>query len=152
MRTFGLCYLLPIHQTSFPICPSDGHCSMLHVPGHFVSFFSFEIGVRNTKKIRLRKFRKFTASPLSRFRDIKEVWYKDWKMSLHKPGQVRACFWWITEILDHSTQDLFSEWSFLCGFFQRRKFCHINFVHILDFFSVKFGITVELLELKSRFQ
>ena len=109
-------------------------------------------GAKIPQKMQLQKFRKFTASPLSCFGDIKEVWYKDWKMSLHKPGQVRACFWWITEIPDHSTQDFFSRWSFVCGFFQTCKFCHINFVHILDFFSVKFGITVELLELKSRFQ
>ena len=98
----------------------------------------WKCGTKITQKMRLRKLRKFTVSSISRFGDIKEVWYKDWKMSLHKPGQVRACFCWITEILDHSTQDFFSRWSFLCGFFQRRKFCHINFVHILDFFSVKF--------------
>ena len=86
----------------------------------------------------LRKFRKFSVSSIFRFGDVKEVWYKDWKMSLYKPGQVRACFWWITEILYHSAQDFLSRLSFLCGFFQRQTFCQVNFVHILEFFSVKF--------------
>ena len=74
-------------------------------------------------------FHQFPDLVISRKCDI-----KDWKMSLYKPGQVRACFCWIKEIPGHSTQDFFSRWSFLCGYFQKRKFCHINFVHILDFF------------------
>ena len=80
------------------------HCSVLHVPSHFVSFFAFGNGVpKGLKKAAnlfmndLRKFRKFIISSISRFGNIKEVWYKDWKMSLYKPGQVRACFCWIIE-------------------------------------------------------
>ena len=45
----------------------------------------------------LRKFRKLTLSLISHLGDSKEVWYKDWKMGLHKLGEVRACFCWITE-------------------------------------------------------
>ena len=36
----------------------------------------------------LRKFQKLTFPLISHFDDIKEVWYKDWKMGLYKPGQV----------------------------------------------------------------
>ena len=45
----------------------------------------------------IRKFWKFTVSSISRFDNNKEVWNKDWKMSLYKPGQVRTCFCWIIE-------------------------------------------------------
>ena len=126
-------------------CTSDGHCSMLHVPCHFVSFFPFENRVpkyrKKTRQIYLWTtckslenllFHQFSVLVISR------KWYKDWKMSLYKHGQARACFCWITEIPDQSTRVFFSRWSFLCGFFQRCKFCHINFVHILHFFSMKF--------------
>ena len=80
------------------------HCSMLHVPCHFVSFFPFGNAVRKCRKNAtnlfmndLWKFRKFTISSISCFGNIKKVWLKDWKMSLYKPGQVRACFYWIIE-------------------------------------------------------
>ena len=146
--------LLPRRKTSYLFWLSLSSCSYINFPNAMSKWrplqhvsctlslrFVFTVwkwGAKIPQKIRLWKFRKFAVSSLSRFGDIKEVWYKDWKMNLRKPGQVRACFCWITEIPDHSTQDFFSRWSFLCGYFQRRKFCHINFVYILDFFSVKF--------------
>ena len=53
-------------------------------------------------------------------------WYKDWKMSLYKPGQVRACFFWITE-KSHIIlfKILFCTDSFCLDFLHRRKFCRI---------------------------
>ena len=44
-----------------------------------------------------RKSRTFTASSISRFGCIKEMRYKDWKMSLYKPRKVRVGFCWTTE-------------------------------------------------------
>ena len=77
---------------------------MLHVPCHLVSLFSFGNGVPKCRKNvanlfmnNLWKFRKFIILSISCFGNIKGVWYKDWKMSLYKPQQVRACFCWITE-------------------------------------------------------
>ena len=112
---------------------TDGHCSMLHVPCHFVSFFPFENGVpkcpKNVANLfvnNLRKFRKFTVSSISHLGDIKEVSYKDWKMSLYKPGQVRACFCWITEKSQIIQLKIsFHHDNFRVDFFQRHKFCHI---------------------------
>ena len=73
------------------------------------------------------------------FGDIKEVWRKDWKMSLYKPGQVRACFCWIKEKFQMIHVKIsFHDDHFFVDIFQRRKFCHLNFVYILDFFSFKF--------------
>ena len=98
---------------------SDGHCSILHVPFHFVSFFPFENGMpvchkkaANLFLKNLRKFWKFTISSISCFRNIKEVWYKDWKMSLYKPQKSPDMLLVNNReiIPDYSTEDFFSRW------------------------------------------
>ena len=108
-------------------------CSMLYAPCHFVSFFPFENRVPKCPKTvahlfvnNLQKFRKFTVSSISRLGDIKDVSYKDWKMSLYKPFRFRACFYWITgksQIIQLKIS--FHHDNFRVDFFQRRKFCHI---------------------------
>ena len=112
---------------------TDGHCSMLQAPCHFISFFLFENRVPKCPKNvahlfvnNLRKFWKFTVSSISHLGDIKEVSYKDWKMSLYKPGQVRACFCWITEKSQIIQLKIsFHHDNFCVDVFQRCKFCHI---------------------------
>ena len=82
----------------------------------------------------LQKFRKFTVSSISRFGDIKEVWYKAGKMSLYKPGQVKVCFSWITEKSQITELKItFHDDNFRVDFFQRHKFV----IFSVDFFSVK---------------
>ena len=81
---FDYHYLLVAASTSPMQCASDDHCSMLHVPCHFASFFPFENGLPKYHKKRgkficeqfvnnLRKFQKFTVTSILHFGDIKEV-------------------------------------------------------------------------------
>ena len=126
-------YLEVQHLIHFDYHYLVGHCSMLHVPCHFISFFLFEnrvpkcpINAAHLFVNNFQKFLKFTVSSICHFRDIKEVSYKDWKMSLYKPGQVRACFCWITEKSQITQLKISSHYdNFHVDFFQRRKFCHI---------------------------
>ena len=123
-------------------CTSDGHCSMLYVLCDFVSFFPFENGIPKSHKKpanlflnNLRKFWKFTVLSISRFGSIKEVWYKDRKMSLYKPGQVRACFFWIMKKSNiNQTKICFCDDNFRVNFF---KYTDI-FIFNVDFFSVNY--------------
>ena len=66
------------------------------------------------------------GAKISRFGDIKEVWYKDRKMNIYKSGQVRACFCWITEKFQIIQLTIsFYDNNFRVDFFQRRKFFHV---------------------------
>ena len=65
MKLFTIVHTIYIN---FPQCTSDSHCSMLHFPCHFVSFFLFENAVtkyhKNAANLfgnNLRKFQKFTV-------------------------------------------------------------------------------------------
>ena len=109
--------LLPRSTTSYSFWLSLSSCSYINFanvqvtviaacfmcPATSFRFSRLKIGCQNAQKCanflvkNLEKFRKFTVSSISHLGDIKEVSYKDWKMSLYKPGQVRACFCWITE-------------------------------------------------------
>ena len=67
-------YLLAITSTSLMQCTSDGHCSMLHVPFHFVLFFLFENRVPKCYKKAanlflnsLQKFWRFTVLSISKW-------------------------------------------------------------------------------------
>ena len=123
----------------------DGHCIILPVPYHFVSFFPFEYGVPKPPK-KCCKFICEQLAEVSKIYCFKEVWYKDWTMSLYKPRQVRACFYWIIEKSQIIQLKIsFQDDNFRVDYFQRSKFCHIW----LDYFLREF---LELLELKSRFQ
>ena len=145
---------------------------MLHVPCYFVSFLPFENTVPKCQKNvahlfvnNWRKFQKFTVSSISHFADIKEVsynfsswWYqevsyKDWKMSLYKPGQVRACFCWIPEksqiiqlkISFH--HDFFSTFLFVWTFFKDANFVifSVDFlVWSLNIFHQIIGIKIQI--------
>ena len=107
---------------------TDSHCSMRHVPCHFVSFFPFE-----NRVLKCQKCGTFICEQLAKVSKIYcfinfPSWlsYKDWKMSLYKPGQVRACFCWITEKSQIIQLKIsFHHDNFRVDFFQRRKFCHI---------------------------
>ena len=94
---------------------------MLQVPCHFISFC--QNATKNAENLfvnNLQKFQKFTVSSISCFGDIKEVWYEDWNMSLHKPRQIRACFCWITE--KFNSRFLFMMIIFLWIFFKDASF------------------------------
>ena len=85
----------------------------------------------------LRTFRKFTVSSISHLDlgDIKEVWHKDWKMSLYIPGQVRAGFCWITKkskIIQ--LKIFFTRIIFVWTFFKDANFV----IFSADFLIVKF--------------
>ena len=83
---------------------SDGHCSILHVPFHFVSFFPFENGMQYATKERQiyfwrtcesfehLLFHQFPVFVISRKCDIRiEKWAY---INLRK---VRTCFCWTVE-------------------------------------------------------
>ena len=138
--------LLPRSTTSYSFWLSLSSCSYINFanvqvtviaacfmcPATSFRFSRLKIGCQNAQKCanflvkNLEKFRKFTVSSISHLGDIKEVSYKDWKMSLYKPGQVRACFCWITEKSQIIQLKIsFHHDNFRVDFFQRHKFCHI---------------------------
>ena len=136
------------------------HSSMLHVPCYFVSFFPFGNGVLKYQKnatnlfmSNLGKFQKFIISSISRFGKIKEVWYKDWKISLYKPGQVRACFRWIIEkskIIQFKIS--FHNNNFCVDFFSKMQILSylvkIFLVWIIGITRIKIQISIVCLEKK----
>ena len=104
------------------------HASLaLHVP-HFVSFSRLKLGCKNATKNRHIYLRTTCESLIRLFTNLIKLTNllihqflilvisrkchiaKDWKISLYKPGQIRACFCLMTEIADHSAQDFFSLW------------------------------------------
>ena len=140
-------YLLVASQIATLTSPMYKWRPLLHAscmcPVTSFRFSRLKMGCQNATKHaenlfvnNLQKFRKFIVSSISHLGDIKEVWYKDWKMSLYKPGQVRACFCWITE----KSQIIQIEISFVNDNFCVDFFKDANFVmFIVDFFCVKFG-------------
>ena len=145
---------------------------MLHVPCYFVSFLQFEnrvpkcqkivahLFVNNLTKVSKIQFHQFPillksrkCHIISHLGDIKEVSYKDWKMSLYKPGQVRACFCWIPEksqiiqlkISFH--HDFFSTFLFVWTFFKDANFVifSVDFlVWSLNIFHRIIGIKIQI--------
>ena len=99
--------------TSFSFSLSLSSCSYINFPSAMYKWqppqhascalslcfvFPFENGVPKCHKKtanlfinNLQEFWKFTVSSISHFGNIKEVWYKDWQISLYKPGQVTSC-------------------------------------------------------------
>ena len=107
--------------------------SMLYVPCRYILFyfFYFKMGCQNAIKTRkkiickqLRKVLKIYFSSFSHVGGFKEVWYKGWKVSLYKSGQIRVCFCWITEKSQIIQLNIsFHYHNFCVDFFQRRWFC-----------------------------
>ena len=136
--------LLPGRTTSYSFWLLLSSCSYINFPNVQVTaiaacfmclvtsfhFSRLNMGCQNaSKKSRqsnLQKFRKYTVSSGSRFGNIKEVCFEDWKMSLYKLGQFRVRFCWVTEkfqIIEFKIS--FYGNNFCLFFIQGRKLYHI---------------------------
>ena len=114
-----------MHILCFSFCGMESFINLFALS---LRFSSLTMGCKNaTKKLgKLIHERRSKVSKIYSYNSFPFWWYKDWKMSIYKPGQVRACFFGITE-KSHiiSFKILFCADSFCLGFLHRRKFCHI---------------------------